>query len=578
MAGLAKAELRYQGGPPFVVLFNPTSLKVTYANHVESGGAKGDQQVQYAGKRSAKFSVELTFDTTDVDTSTVALQHWGDAESRFWASQGQGRDVDVRHFTDRLAGMLALRPSKPAGAQDGAGSSGSPPPAAANDQGSTLPRVTFSWGSFVFSGVLNELGENLELFSPDGIPLRSIVTLTFSEGELLYPKSIKQVNEPPLAVAAAGATLAGVALSVGLDPLQGKLVAQINGLDDLRVAPTGAALALPSGGVSASASAGFSLSAGAGAGASAGLTAGVSASASASASFGVSASASASASVGASVSGGFGGGAGLGITVGGGGSFGLEVGAATSIAAGFGASASLSASLGLSAGLSAGVGVSAGLSAGIGMSAGMSAGVGASVAAGVAVSGGVAGVSSSRVAVPGAGSIGGPSAGGAPGAQSVMGPDGRIALAPAAPPAALPPAHATAAAGVSTARAVPVVRRPDQAQLSPAAALGTLAATPSTRVAGAVGLSNAPAVSLGLPLPPPPGAAVTAGGAFAGIRGVPLRQTRFGIAMPAVKALAYRRLPPETGCLEGPGICDAPAGATAATRKHKKGCTCAGCH
>ncbi|HZJ63643.1 MAG TPA: hypothetical protein VFD36_09040, partial [Kofleriaceae bacterium] len=134
---------------------------------------------------------------------------------------------------------------------------------------------------------------------------------------------------------------------------------------------------------------------------------------------------------------------------------------------------------------------------------------------------------------------------------------------------------------VPTARALPVARQPGQAQLSPAAALGTLASSPKTRVAGAVGLSNAPASSLGLPVTPPPGAMALRGAAFAGISGVPLRQPRFGVAAPTVKALAYRRLPPEQGCLQGPGVCDPPApAATAASmkRKHKKGCTCACCH
>jgi hypothetical protein len=213
------------------------------------------------------------------------------------------------------------------------------------------------------------------------------------------------------------------------------------------------------------------------------------------------------------------------------------------------------------------------------MSAGMSGGVGASVKAGMAVSGGVAGTSSQKFAVPGAGSIGGPGSGGAPGAQSIMGPDGHIALAPAAAPKALPPAHSTASSSISTARAVPVARKPGQAQLSPAAALGTLAATPHTRVAGAVGLSNAPSSSLGLPLPPPPGSIAVRGAAFAGISGVPLRQVRFGVATPTVRALAYRRLPPEQGCLEGPGVCDTTASpATAAGKPHKKGCSCACCH
>jgi hypothetical protein len=100
-------------------------------------------------------------------------------------------------------------------------------------------------------------------------------------------------------------------------------------------------------------------------------------------------------------------------------------------------------------------------------------------------------------------------------------------------------------------------------------------------VAGAVGLSNAPSSSLGLPLPPPPGSIAVRGAAFAGISGVPLRQVRFGIATPTVKALAYRRLAPEAGCLEGPGVCDTTSSSTTASggsKPHKKGCACACCH
>lgn len=311
----------------FYVAFNPTTLKLSYSSTLEGGNARGKKQSQYIGKQSTELAVELIFDTTDVDTSTVDQMPWGDADSRSAARSGSG-DVDVRVFTQKVAQMMGPKKS--------------------DDDKPAPPRVQFVWGSFLFEGVLKSLTETIELFSAEGIPLRATLAVTLSEDALEFRRaSAEGGSVAPLTTPQRGSTAAAAARRAGLDPQAGKAIAALNGLDDLRSLPDGTALVLPA--VGGSASFGVSASASASASASIGI------SARGSASFGISASASA----GGSFTGGFGGGAGLSVTIGGGGGFGLEAGA------------------GASAGFGVGLGVSAGF--GVAVSGGVSGGVSASV-------------------------------------------------------------------------------------------------------------------------------------------------------------------------------------------------------
>ena len=41
--------------------------------------------------------------------------------------------------------------------------------------------VRFSWGSFLFTGYIESLGETIELFSSDGVPLRATITLSMKD-------------------------------------------------------------------------------------------------------------------------------------------------------------------------------------------------------------------------------------------------------------------------------------------------------------------------------------------------------------------------------------------------------------
>ena len=72
--------------------------------------------------------------------------------------------------------------------------------------------VRFSWGSFLFNGCIDSLGETIDLFSPDGVPLRATVALSL--------RGISERDARPAsgAAAAAGATASagvGIGASVG---------------------------------------------------------------------------------------------------------------------------------------------------------------------------------------------------------------------------------------------------------------------------------------------------------------------------------------------------------------------------
>ena len=298
--------------------FNPASLQYTVSNKEQGQGAKKKQHVS---ETSAQLSMDLVFDTTDT-----------------------GRDVRVD--TGEIVKLLS-------------------PDAKAKK----APRmVEFSWGTYSFTGVIEQYKETLDFFSADGVPLRASVSLTLSSKELTFADPDRagasvdgDVTPDTVDVAepAGGGpqnSPASIANALGA-PRAARAIAAANGAASLRFGVEGGLTVSAGAGVSASAGVGLGLGAGIGAsaGASASLHAGVSAGAAASISGGVTLTPAAAFSVGAS--------AGAGIGIGAGGGFGISAGG--------------------------GIGVSAGAGAGLGF--GVSAGGGIGVSAGGAVAGGAFG-------------------------------------------------------------------------------------------------------------------------------------------------------------------------------------------
>ncbi len=159
----SQLEEPLSGAKPVRVQFNPESLKVTYSNQLVTGESQsaqtGTDAMQYVGKGTTKLAVQLWFDVNHPDQPEE-----GDAPK------------DVRDLTSRVAYFIT--------------------PKKISDQPKkyTIPGVRFSWGTFVFTGVLESLDESLELFSSDGYPLRASLSLGLTQQEI---KAFEKGEKPP---------------------------------------------------------------------------------------------------------------------------------------------------------------------------------------------------------------------------------------------------------------------------------------------------------------------------------------------------------------------------------------------
>lgn len=148
---MVKAALEWlnppSGQPSKVeVHFNPQSLRVSYHTTGGAGDNVSTKRDEQQGARTqhtghiGSVSMELLFDTSE---------------------SGE----DVRNTTLKLVAMLKAESSD----------NKSPPP---------QPTVRFSWGTFIFTGHIQSMDETLDLFSDQGVPLRSTVSLSMTEESL----------------------------------------------------------------------------------------------------------------------------------------------------------------------------------------------------------------------------------------------------------------------------------------------------------------------------------------------------------------------------------------------------------
>ena len=228
------------GGKNIDVQFNPDSLKVTYANQVvqpEGGNqAAGTAGRQFVGAGTTKLALTLWFDVSAMTKNAVD---------------------DVRRLTKDVIHFMS--------------------PKASEEDATKLapPGTRFSWGSFIFDGMVEGLEETLEFFSPEGKPVRASVALTLAQQKILVSKfegdgRVARAGARPFASAKQGDSLQAMAADAGKGgDWQG--IAAANGIEDPLRMNAGQFVDL-------NASAGFGLSAGAGLSASAetGVSAGAS--------------------------------------------------------------------------------------------------------------------------------------------------------------------------------------------------------------------------------------------------------------------------------------------------------------
>ena len=272
------------------VQFNPESLKVALSNQNASGDQRGGSAIQYVGAGTSKLSFDLWFDATGAE------------------------GLDVRDLTNEVVFFMT--------------------PQSTDEEDKFIPPgVRFSWGSFLFEGIMDSLNEDLEFFSEDGRPLRAKLAISMSRQEIRYEEG-RQQGGSGLGTTASSGSNQQATDGNSVPDLAGAdwaPVAAANGIENPLDLNAGAVLDLSAG---VSLDAGLSIGAGVSAGASleAGLSGG--------ASFGAGAGASLGGGLRAGVAGGAGGGIGGGL--GGGLSGGLSGGIVGGAAASAAASASAS--------------------------------------------------------------------------------------------------------------------------------------------------------------------------------------------------------------------------------------------
>jgi hypothetical protein len=220
-----------KGQPPLAVQFNPATLEYTVSNEFDDRNGNSSAR-QVVKKSTAKLTMTLVFDTTDVGT-------------------------DVRKITGKIGALLPRTKD------------GSKPDA---------PKMEFAWGAYSFRGVAEQFKETIDFFSADGVALRSSVALTLSEQQVVF-----QSSKDPQAAADQGATDDPVSAPAGQspadlsnalgDPRAARSIADANGASSLRFG--GDAGFGVGGGVTLSAAASFSVGASANVGLSAGAGAGI---------------------------------------------------------------------------------------------------------------------------------------------------------------------------------------------------------------------------------------------------------------------------------------------------------------
>ena len=207
------------------VQFNPETLKVSFANQIQTPQGAGDQRgspaQQFVGAGTTKLSVQLWFD--------VNAPQEGDAAR------------DVRKLTEKITHFITPKPDK------------------RDDKKFIPPGVRFIWGSFQFDGLMESLEESLEFFSPEGIPLRASMTLNLSQQKIDQykfavepPAKVPLPGTRPLAAAPAGSNVQNMAASQGKGG-DWQSIAAANGIENPRALAPGQLLDLNAqAGVSAS--------------------------------------------------------------------------------------------------------------------------------------------------------------------------------------------------------------------------------------------------------------------------------------------------------------------------------------
>lgn len=235
MNGLKKMEMvgflnsDYTGDKKeFKVQINPSSLswkkEINYQTDERVGGANAE--TKYVGHKEETLSFKITLDGTGALFSPGSEKPQQDNNSGQGDSSKQNKDTVQKRIRELEETLYNLVPD------------------------SHEPRyVTITWGEISFSGRTKSIDYEYTLFSPDGIPLRCTVSLSFSS-HLDPTASAKKSNvqSPDLTrviTLRAGESIAGWCNEIYNDPSYCHDVARCNGLSSFRDVKPGVSLIFP---------------------------------------------------------------------------------------------------------------------------------------------------------------------------------------------------------------------------------------------------------------------------------------------------------------------------------------------
>lgn len=185
------------------VLFNPEKYTLSRQSQHAEVKPPGLESplVQFVNGGAEKLQMELFFDTTE-------------------------NNRDVRIYTDLLGGLLMLDPKLDAPAT-----------------------LLFVWGSLTFPCVIEAISQNFTMFTPQGIPVRATVDVTFLRSNLIETlialNPFRSLDHERKHIVRQGETLSGIAWEEYQDAGKWRLIAKRNQVADPRKLQPGHVLLIP---------------------------------------------------------------------------------------------------------------------------------------------------------------------------------------------------------------------------------------------------------------------------------------------------------------------------------------------
>jgi len=208
--GKAKIKQLVPAGSEIEVLFNPTEYRVSKSNQFAEVAIPGlaAPLLQFGHGNAQTLSMQLFFDTYDPQAVGGRYE----------------KNRDVRFHTRQVTDLLKI-----------------------NAKLHAPPIIQFSWGNFVFVGVLQQADVRFNLFLPSGVPVRATVEVTIKQyydglqdtGMLQSANFFKQYVVRP------GDTLSGIAGELYDDPVKWRPIADANNIDNPLILEPGRVLIVP---------------------------------------------------------------------------------------------------------------------------------------------------------------------------------------------------------------------------------------------------------------------------------------------------------------------------------------------